>query len=67
MVGIGPFVPQSDTPFSQMAPGTVALTLKMIAITRLALPWAMLPATTALGTIDEFGREKAAFWPAPML
>ena len=59
MVGIGPFIPQSDTPFAKMAPGTVALTLKMIAITRLALPWAMLPATTALGTIDEFGREKA--------
>lgn len=59
MVGIGPFIPQSDTPFGDFPAGTVALTLKMVALTRLILPKALLPATTALGTIAPDGREQA--------
>jgi len=59
MVGIGPFIPQSDTPFRSFPGGTVELTLRMIALCRLILPQALLPATTALGTIDSRGREKA--------
>ena len=58
MVGIGPFLPASGTPFMHMEPGTVADTLLMIALTRLILPKALLPATTALGSLDGFGREK---------
>ena len=59
MVGIGPFVPQHDTPFAQETPGTIQQTIFMVALTRLLLPHAMLPATTALGAICENGRELA--------
>lgn len=58
MVGIGPFVPHHDTPFAQEPQGTVELTLFMIGLLRLMLPRLLLPATTALGTIDPLGREK---------
>jgi biotin synthase len=59
MVGIGPFIPHAGTPFAGYPAGTVGLTLKMLALTRLVLPKTLLPATTALGTIDPQGREKA--------
>ncbi|MDR1956517.1 MAG: [FeFe] hydrogenase H-cluster radical SAM maturase HydE [Treponema sp.] len=58
MVGIGPFIPQADTPFGGYPGGTLELTLKMVALTRLLLPKALIPATTALGTIAPQGREK---------
>lgn len=58
MVGIGPFIPHTDTPFRDQAQGTLNLTLLMLALTRLLLPNVLLPATTALGTIDPTGREK---------
>jgi biotin synthase len=59
MVGIGPFIPQSDTPFASAPQGALALTLRMVALTRLLLPRALIPATTALGTVAPDGREKA--------
>ena len=58
MVGIGPFISQHDTPFADMPSGTLELTLTMLSLVRLMLPKTLLPATTALGTIDERGREK---------
>lgn len=58
MVGIGPFIPHKDTPFGQKPAGTVELTLFMLGLLRLMLPNALLPATTALGTLDPDGREK---------
>lgn len=58
MVGIGPFIPHHDTPFAEEAAGTLELTLYMIGLLRLLKPNLLLPATTALGTIDEKGREK---------
>lgn len=58
MVGIGPFVPHHDTPFAKENAGTVELTLYMIGLLRLLKPNLLLPATTALGTIDSAGREK---------
>ena len=57
MVGIGPFIPHHDTPFKDQAAGTLELTLYMLGLIRLMLPKVLLPATTALGTIDEKGRE----------
>lgn len=57
MVGIGPFIPQKDTPFGKEAPGTLELTLFLLGILRLMLPDVLLPATTALGTIHPQGRE----------
>ncbi len=58
MVGIGPFIPHHDTPFAKEKGGTVELTLFMLGLIRLMLPAALLPTTTALGTIDSMGREK---------
>lgn len=57
MVGIGPFIPQKDTPFGGEKPGTLDMTLRLLAIVRLILPDVLLPATTALGTICPGGRE----------
>ena len=57
MCGIGPFVPHHDTPFREEAAGTVELTCFLLSIIRLIHPPVLLPATTALGTIDPRGRE----------
>lgn len=58
MVGIGPFIPHNATPFRACKQGDMQLTLKLLSIIRLMLPNVLLPATTALGTIDPAGREK---------
>lgn len=58
MVGLGPFIPQKNTPMKHEKGGDVETTLVMLAIVRLLLPHVLLPATTALGTIDPQGREK---------
>lgn len=58
MVGIGPFIPHADTPFAKFPAGTAEQTVFMIALIRLTLPYALIPATTALATIDPIGREK---------
>ncbi len=59
MVGIGPFIPHKDTIYKDELAGTLEDTITMIALTRLLLPYVLLPATTALGTIDSTGREQA--------
>lgn len=57
MVGIGPFIPHKDTPFGDKKGGTLELTLFLLGIVRLISPKLLLPATTALGSIKENGRE----------
>ena len=57
MIGIGPFIPHHDTPFRDKANGTLEDTLFFLAVLRLSFPEALLPATTALGTIHPLGRE----------
>ena len=58
MVGIGPFIPQKDTPFGEKQAGTLDQTLRLLSIIRLIHPHVLLPSTTALGTIHPLGREK---------
>lgn len=58
MVGIGPFVPHHETPFGREPGGTVEDTLYLLSLIRILKPTVLLPATTALGTIDPKGREK---------
>lgn len=58
MVGIGPFIPHKDTPFADQRAGTLALTVFLLGVLRLMLPDVLLPATTALGTIADDGRER---------
>lgn len=57
MVGIGPYISHTDTPFSNEENGTLEDTLLLISILRLMQPALLLPATTALGTISPIGRE----------
>lgn len=58
MVGIGPFIPHHDTEFAKEPAGSVDLTLFLLSVIRIMLPKVLLPATTALGTMDPKGREK---------
>lgn len=58
MVGIGPFVPHHETPFGKEPGGSVEDTLYLLSLIRILEPTVLLPATTALGTIDPRGREK---------
>ncbi len=57
MVGIGPFLPQRDTPFGDQRAGSLELTLFLLGVIRLMLPDVLLPATTALATIHPGGLE----------
>ncbi|WP_042273510.1 [FeFe] hydrogenase H-cluster radical SAM maturase HydE [[Clostridium] dakarense] len=57
MCGIGPFIPHKDTPFRDYNHGSLEKTIIMLAIVRLLLPKVLLPATTALSSIDKNGRE----------
>lgn len=58
MIGIGPFISHKDTPFKGEAFGSLEQTLILISILRLMFPYALIPATTSLGTIAPDGREK---------
>ncbi len=58
MCGIGPFISHKDTPFRDEPSGGCDLTCYLLSIIRLIYPNILLPATTALGTIDPMGREK---------
>jgi biotin synthase len=57
MIGIGPFISHEDTPFKDFENGTLEMTLRLISLLRLCFPKALIPATTALGTINPIGRE----------
>lgn len=57
MIGIGPYINHAQTPFANFKNGTLKLTLRLISILRLMFPYALIPATTALGTINPNGRE----------
>lgn len=58
MCGIGPFIPHKDTPLRDCSAGTTEKTVILLAITRLLLPKVLLPATTALASIDSNGRNE---------
>ena len=57
MIGIGPYITHEHTPFKDMTSGTLEQTLRLLSILRLLFPYALLPSTTALGTIHPNGRE----------
>jgi len=56
MVGLGPFIPNDDTPLASERGGTFMLSLKVMAITRLLLPDVNIPATTAMEALNKDGR-----------
>lgn len=57
MAGIGPFVPCPGTPLSAALPGSPVRTRRAVALCRLLLPEANLPATTSLGVLDASERD----------
>ena len=57
MCGIGPFIPHKETIFKNFEAGSVEMTCYLLSIIRIILPKVLLPATTALGTINPIGRE----------
>lgn len=57
MIGIGPYINHGETPLAGWSNGTLSQTLRLISILRLMFPYALIPATTALGTIHPRGRE----------
>ena len=59
MIGVGPFIPNEDTPLKDAEGGTLALSLKVMAITRLLLPDINIPATTAMESLAPNGRVRA--------
>lgn len=59
MIGLGPFISHPQTPLAGNFSGTLELSLKVLAITRILTKNTHMPATTAMGTIDPHGREKA--------
>lgn len=58
MCGIGPFIPHKDTPFGDFSGGSADLTCFLLSVIRIIHPCVLLPATTALGTVSEDGRER---------
>lgn len=58
MCGIGPFITHKDTPFKDEKNGSVEMTLYLLSLIRLIKPEILLPATTALGTLEHDGRER---------
>jgi biotin synthase len=59
MIGIGPFIPHPNTPLAHASGGSLELVLKTVALTRIATKNTNIPATTAVGTVDARGRQKA--------
>lgn len=59
MIGVGPFIPATGTPFEKYSHGSVDMTILIVSLLRLRFPKALIPATTALATLGERGREKA--------
>ena len=59
MIGIGPFIHHHDTTFKDYPDGGLYETLAMVALARIIVPKALIPATTALGSIVDGGRELA--------
>ena len=66
MIGIGPYLRHADTPFGRSSAACaqgldkeekLQLTLRLLAVLRIMFPYALIPSTTALGTIDSKGRE----------
>jgi biotin synthase len=56
MIGIGPFIPNEDTPLKDAKGGPLTLALKVMALTRLILPDINIPATTAMESLAPNGR-----------
>lgn len=53
MIGIGPFLPQKNTPLAKFKAPELNLILRVLALTRILTKDAHIPATTALASLDK--------------
>lgn len=60
MAGIGPFIPHPDTPLRDAEAGSPELTKRAVALTRILIPDANLPVTTALGVVQQADAEDSS-------
>lgn len=58
MIGMGPFIAHHSTPFCNFENGSAERTIFMLSLCRIMLPYVLLPATTALGTLGSDGRQR---------
>ena len=56
MLGIGPFIPNPDTPLAGESGGTFEMSTKVVAMLRLLMPDINIPATTAMESLNPRGR-----------
>lgn len=59
MIGVGPYITHRETPFADMPSGELHFGLRIVALLRLLFPKALIPATTAFGSLHPQGRELA--------
>lgn len=59
MIGLGPFIPNPQTPLKDAPKPILESALRVMALTRLLLPDINIPATTAMETITPNGRIRA--------
>ncbi len=73
MMGIGPFIEHSGTPFYRSEAYSIPreerlnVTLRMIAVLRILLKDVNIASTTALQVLDKFGREKGLMFGANVI
>jgi biotin synthase len=60
MCGVGPFLPQAQTPLAHHPPGDVDTTIRLIALLRVTSPHLNIPATTALASLDPANGQRRA-------
>lgn len=56
MIGIGPFIPNQDTPLASEIGGTFEMARRVMAVIRLLMPDINIPSTTAMETLNKNGR-----------
>lgn len=56
MVGLGPFIPNEDTPLKDFKADNFELSIRVMALVRLLLPDSNIPATTAMESLNRNGR-----------
>lgn len=53
MIGIGPFIPAKGSEYENLPHGSIGLTLRTVALTRIVCKKVYIPSTTALASLDK--------------